>query len=122
MSKLADQLRILKIFNNWELLKRFGASGDVVIEYHSAERWSVYRTEVWSPLKHPMLSQSKRDRDVGCKEFLGKRSETFQLAVNWAMLAFGHDYVPSPFGGYVPTHVRHKAEQAAKRVPAAPEN
>lgn len=34
MSKLADKLRAIKVYNNWEILMRFRDINDVAIEYH----------------------------------------------------------------------------------------
>lgn len=120
MSKLADQLRAIRLFNNYDLLRRFGSSGDVAIEYSPSERWNVNRTTVWSPHSHPKLEASKQDRNWE-KTFIGKRAETFWLARNWAAQEFGHDYEPSPFGGHIPSHIRHKAKTAAKANPTPDE-
>jgi hypothetical protein len=114
--KLADQLRAIRVFNNHGLLSVFGASGDVAIEYSSGGVWSVRGTTVWSP--HPSSELSKPTiRESGWHtRFIGKRAETFQLAINWAMERFDHDYVVSPFGGRIPQHVLHKARRAIRKA------
>lgn len=121
MSKLADQLRELKVFNNWELLMRFGAVGDVAIEYRRPPEgrlgWcQTRRTDVWSPRDHPKLERDTGGLSRGAKKtFSGNRAASFYIARNWAMEEFGHDYVPSPFGGHIPKHVLAKAQNAVKR-------
>lgn len=118
MSKLADQLRQLKIFNNHELLRRFGDQDCVAIEYHRPPAGRLgwcesCRTQVWSVFKNPKLSVETALSSVFSKTFLGNRSESYYAARNWAMEQFGHDYVPSPFGGLIPKHLHHKAKRVA---------
>lgn len=119
MSKLAEQLKTIKVFNNWEILRQFGDAQDVAIEYHRPAEgrlgWSEScHTAVWSPRSNPHL-EVPRGLKVGyTKRFHGKRSESYYAARNWAMETFGHDYVTSPFGGLIPKHVKAKAENAVK--------
>lgn len=122
MSKLADQLRGLKVFNNHELLRRFGRGLDVVIEYHRPAPgrlgWcDTHKSTVWSVSRNPRLESPKRALSVaGEKEFHGVRRESLPAALAWARNEFGHDYVASPFGGYIPQHTRHHAEMAVKKA------
>lgn len=116
-SKFATSLRVIGVHNNYGMLERFGTMGDVTIEYHSGSQsilGDITRTTVWSVHPHPKLKVD--ERKLGGqpeKTFIGNRAATFQLAVNWAMEQFGHDYEPSPFGGRLPSHVLHKARRAA---------
>jgi hypothetical protein len=119
MSKLADQFRAIGIYNNWGMIERFGLPDDVAIEYRRPADgrlgWTeTHRTVVWRPGVHPKLAAPRRgigDRSVE-KEFFGLRRESFYTARNWAMEEFGHDYVPSPFGGHIPKHLLSKARAA----------
>jgi len=121
-SKWADRLREIKVFNNWILLERFGKSGDVAIVYHHPAEgrlgWSEsHHTQVWSPLKHSALPHSKTyGARYGEVKFHGMRAESFPKALAWAQAQFKHKYVPSPFGGYIPEHIRFKARYAWKEA------
>jgi hypothetical protein len=120
---LAEALRDIRIHNNFELLRRFGAPGDVCVSYHKAPEgrlgWATSdKTMVFSPFPHKALTVEPLGVTHG-KQFPGKRAVSFQLAVNWAMAEFGHDYEPSPFGGHIPSHIKHKARQAALKSTAA---
>lgn len=124
MSKFADQLRTLKVFNNWELIYRFGTTDDVVIEYRRPASgrlgWcDTHRTSVWSSIKTNKLPVPKQHLSTtpSEKEFYGLRSQSFPEALRWAGATFGHTYVPSPFGGHVPQHVLKKAKAAVKNIP-----
>ena len=116
MSKFSEQLRAIRVFNNYEMLKQFGGCGDVTIDYTASDRTVVHHTSVWSPYAHTDLNPPQFRGDQYSRDFIGKRSETFQLAINWAMERFGHDYVVSPFGGRLPAHVVHKAKQAVRKA------
>ncbi len=120
MSKLSNQLRELKIYNNHGLLTKFGGPDDVAIEYHRPADgrlgWTdTAHTSVWSIRENAKLGKPRRSiHSGGEKQFLGLRRETYQLAINWAMETFGHDYSPSPFGGHIPRHILAKAQSLAK--------
>lgn len=126
MSKLADQLRAIRVFNNWGLLKKFGTEMDVAIEYHRPAEGRLGWTEsshtsVWSPHQNPKLGKPRRWGQHGTnKEFHGLRRDSLPAALAWAGDVFGQKYVPSPFGGYIPEHVRFKARMAVRRRPAQP--
>ena len=115
MSKLADALRSIQVFNNYELLSRFGEPGCVAIEYRATVPRSceARRTRVWSPFRTDGLTDGRQSSSVYEKDFIGGKDRTYWMARNWAMERYGHDYVPSPFGGLIPKHVHHKAKQAA---------
>lgn len=114
MSKFSEQLRSLKIFNNFELLTKFGVSGDVAIEYHRPAPgrlgWCERpHTSVWSPIRHQKLERIKPLSHTAGKEFNGLRAQSFSTALAWAKENFGYECVPSPFGGQIPKHVCDKA-------------
>lgn len=116
MSKLSDALREQKIFNNWEMLVRFGGELDVAIDYHRPAEgrmgWcDVRRTTVWSPRSNPRLMGPKKMRSGTEREFLGARKESLPAALAWASDEFREIYVPSPFGGYLPKHIVTKAKK-----------
>lgn len=124
MSKFSDQLRLIGVFNNWELLKRFGDKNDVVIDYRRKPpgRMGICEynnSSVWSPHKNKALPPKELSLvDHYEKKFPGNRSESMPEAVKWASQTLGHEFVSSPFGGMVPKPVREKAKaaiNAAKR-------
>jgi hypothetical protein len=119
VSKLAEALRAIRIFNNYDILRRFGDEKSVVIDYHARAEgrmgWATSsKSVVWSPRPHSKLEREPIGGSTYRKEFIGNRSESYWLARNWAAETFGDEYVPSPHGGLIPKHVKHKAEQAAK--------
>lgn len=122
MSKLGEQLREMGVHSNWALLTRFGDVNDVAIQYYRPAEGRLgwcqsRRTEVWSPRDNPKLESDPTGLHRGKKKtFHGARALSFYLARNWAMEEFGHDYVPSPFGGHIPKHVLAKAQNAAKHT------
>lgn len=122
MSKLSEQLRELGYYNNFELLRQFGRDTDVVVEYHRPAEgragWcDTHKSSVWSPIPNAKLEKPKRITSVpGEKEFHGLRTKSLPAALEWARHQFGDDYVPSPFGGYIPKHTRHRAEMAVKKA------
>ena len=116
MSKLADQLREHKIFNNWNLLNQFGKTGDVVIDFNRPSSGlagirELWGTAVWSIYKHPALTLPTRLLSTRTfqKEFFGPRKQSFPAALVWAHETFGSLYAPSPFGGHIPLHIKQKA-------------
>ena len=114
MSKFADQLRALRIFNNWDLLRRFGAPGDVAVEYCVPDARSVrcQRTRVWST--RPWDGLEKDPGGSFSKEFLGKRAESWPSAVSWAEDTIDRELAPSPHGGYLTRRVVDKAREAVR--------
>ena len=115
MSKLATQLNPRGLHNNWDLLKRFGKTGDVAIEYHrpAPGRLGIAETthtRVWSYWKTPHLERPTNGASGVERRFPGKKSHSFPLALKWAMDTFKHTYVPSPFGGWIPRHVLGRAK------------
>lgn len=119
MSKLQDALRAIKVFNNHNLLTRFGGPDDVAVEYHPSPRGRLGyaqcdKTKVWSPRPHRDLKRDERGLgSVYQKEFLGNRKETFDRAIIWAAAALKVEFATSPFGGRVPKRVLDKAKEAA---------
>jgi hypothetical protein len=120
MSKFSDHLRAVRVFNNFDMLKRFGTAGDVAIEYirPAAGRlgWcEVRRTSVWSPYPHAQLS-IEGIKKHGEKQFFGNRAHSLPTALAWARKTFGGEYVPSPHGGYLPKHVVDKARAFVEKA------
>ena len=121
MSKMADDLRMVKVFNNWEMLERFGSLGDAVVGYHASARGRMGicdydRTVVWSPWSHPSLTPTRGMSRSFEKIFPGRRKLSFPTALSWAEEQFGHKYAPSPFGGWLPVHVVKRAKKFLKEV------
>ena len=116
MSKLGEQLRAIGVYNNHNILVRFGDINDVAIEYYRPAEgragWCETRhTTVWSPHKNPKLKVRGLRTS---KDFQGSRNESLPAAFTWASNEFGHTYVPSPHGGYIPKHVLAKIKAAVK--------
>lgn len=119
MSKLAEALRSQKIYNNWDLLKKFGGEMDVVIEYHRpaegrAGGSGFCGTRIWSPHKNPKLKAAPVFGNGYQIEFRGNRAESFPTAVAWAQTEFREIYAASPFGGRVPKHILSAANRKAQ--------
>lgn len=116
MSKFADQLRELKIFNNHGLLTAFG--GVVCVDYNPGSTGrmgvgDVPRSTAWSTQsRRPLQTEWVGDYASHSKEFIGKRAKTFQKAVEWAEKVFKCKLVVSPFGGRVPERTIKRARAA----------
>jgi hypothetical protein len=120
MSKLSEQLREIKVFNNWDILVRFGDINDVVIEYTGRLpgrlAWAnINSTRVWSPRANPKLDRPSGAQTTCQKQFIGKRTVSMPAAINWAVTEFGHKFAPSPHGGYIPMHVLVAVKNAVKK-------
>lgn len=113
MSKLADQLREIKVFNNWELLRQFAHSHDeVAIEYQTSSNWHVHCTRIWTCFKNPKLNIPRNHLNpVTEKEFVGKRSESWPKALEWANQNMKGPFVVSPLGGWISKSVLDRAKQ-----------
>ena len=119
MSKLANKLRALNVYNNWNMLQRFGTTGDAAIEYKPPTVLRGMYTSVWSPYKHPQLNPPEAQRgltNTHYQEFSGKRAASFPVALKWAEKMLGHEYVISPFGGRLPKHVVDKARATVREA------
>lgn len=116
MSKLSDALNKLRVFNNWDLMRRFGERGkDVSCDYSTG--WSrgcePRHTSVSSPTFY--TDPGAHWQNHGAKWFCGNRSESLPLAMVWASEQYGIDeWVTSPFGGKVPKPVLVAAKAAVK--------
>jgi hypothetical protein len=126
-SKFADDLRRLKVYNNWEVLRRFGTAQDVVIEYKPAPEGrlgygTTDKTLVWSPRPNPHLKtpeQQRRMTSSHAQEFVGTRKATWPVALKWAYEHFPDvKFVPSPFGGHLPKRVVDAAKKAVDQAAA----
>lgn len=104
-SKRAERLRAIRVYNNHDLLVRFGATAHC-IEYYTGEFQHTGRhTTVYSP------------GAMGA-QFTGKRAISWPQALMWAQEKTGHTFVASPFGGAIPEHVLQRAEAEAKAAAA----
>lgn len=115
MSKFADKLRALNIYNNHDILKRFGKHGhDVYVDYDKAEsRGRCSHSTVYSP-SHKTDPQSAW-YDYGNKSFVGNRKESLPKAMEWASDKYGiAEWAVSPFGGRIPQYVYDAAKEAVR--------
>lgn len=118
MSRLADSLRAMSVYNDHNLLSRFSIAQRraVCVSYSPSESQSVScaQSQVWSPFfkTHPDAHWSDR----GYKSFVGHRNKSMPLALAWASERYGiTEWAPSPFGGAkVPKEIRDAAERAVK--------
>ena len=116
VKELRERLRAMRVFNDYEILVRFGVEGrDVVVRYHpGGDLGSMcYRTSVYSP-------SFKTDPNAhwtnnGTKTFLGNRASTLHVCLAWASEQYGVEaWVTSPFGGAkIPAEVLKAARAAA---------
>jgi hypothetical protein len=124
MSKLADALRDIRIRNNWDMLMMFGEGNDVAVKYYRPPEgrsgWGRFQhTAVWAPTKkHPVVPlDDKWPHSYAVKRFLGPRASSVPEALKWVAVNIGGEFVPSPFGGYLPKPVVDRAKAAAKAKP-----
>ena len=115
MSKLAQQFRSIGIYNNHNLLTKFGTLSDVVVEYHAPPPGRLgwcdsKKSLVWSPL-FPVdpTAKDKFKNGVSAKYFYQKRSISFPLALEFAEKTYGQKMTNSPFGGKVPENLMKRA-------------
>lgn len=105
-TKRADALRACKIYNNHDLLVRFGDETTHCIEYSTgAFTFAGQRTTAYGPGGRGAT-------------FIGKRAISWPQALMWAQEKTGHTFVASPFGGAIPEHVLQRAETEAKAAAA----
>ena len=122
MSKLADALRAMRVFNDHDLLTRFAADRRmaVCVSYipHEAQMVNAARSQVSSPFFD--TDRNAHWSDNGCKTFAGNRAESMPLALAWAQKKYGiTEWAPSPFGrAKVPKEIRDAAERAATEAEA----
>jgi len=118
MSKLADKLRKMGVYNTHDMLTHFRVRGisPIACVYFQSETMRSGRSAVFSPFR-------KSDPDApwynyGKKTFVGKRAESMPKAIAWATEQYGiEEWAPCPFGGaYIPKAVL----AAAKRVKEQP--
>ena len=113
---LVERLRAIGIYNDWELVKRFGVEGRAV--YCS---YSVGRGELLGPrtsVVRPGFSTDPHAHhlDRGNKAFPGARAHSLPLALAWATERYKVPaWASSPFGGYgrVPAEALEAAKLAA---------
>ena len=122
MSKLADALRAMRVFNDHALLMRFAADKQKAVCVLYDPSWTQTARpalcRVWSPFfeTDPRAHWS----DHGCKTFVGNRAESMPLALAWAQEKYGvSEWAPSPFGGAkVPKEIRDAAKRAVLEAEA----
>lgn len=120
---MADALHAIGVHNNWGMLAEFGDRLDAAVEYiRPAEGrggWSrIQHTRVWARVKgHPVIPLGdKWPHSHAVKEFSGPRRDSLPAALAWATENLGCEFVPSPFGGYLPKHVVDKAKARLRLV------
>ena len=120
MSRLADALRAMGVFNDYNLLTLFATdkSRAVAVSYTPWETTRVLpaASAVSSPFFQTDPGSSWFDR--GRKTFVGNRAESMPLALAWAQEKYCiTEWAPSPFGGSkVPKYIRDAAERAVKEA------
>ena len=115
MSKLADTLREMRVFNTHGILTRFVVLDVTSISctYAPADPMHSHKSTVYSPFFK--TAPDAAWYDYGCKAFVGKRSESMPQALAWAEAQYGvSEWAPSPFGGYIPKAILDAAKKAAK--------
>jgi hypothetical protein len=98
MSKLAEQLRAIKIVNLWDLVSRFGKKGadDVFIVFHRGGRAMADRSNVVSPSHKTDLKAHWSDN--GSMSFTGPVKLSQTQAIEWASKHYGIEkWVSCPF-------------------------
>lgn len=120
MSKLSDALNDIGVHNNWDMLRRFGNVTAVAVEYSKPPQgrlgWGrAQHTSVWAPSKkHPVVPlDDKWPHSHAVKRFTGPRRDSLPEAMKWVAVNIGGEFVPSPFGGYLPKAVVEKAKAEA---------
>ena len=117
MSKFADALRAIRVYNDHELLVRFGQPRDVMLSYRPPESRACRpaQTHVYSPRFE--TDPKSAWYDYGQKSFGGNAKDSMPKARAWAAKQYGdQDWVASPFGRYtqVPRRVVEAARKAVK--------
>lgn len=121
MSKLSEALRAKKIINHYDVLTKFGG---IVVEYWPspggrAGIGNPSHSVVWS-LAAARGLEKRRSMYTGAityyKQFLGRKDESFPLAVALAKEICGEDLVPSPVSSNdrMPRSLRKKLEEFAR--------
>ena len=116
MSKLVEQFRTIRVFNNFDLLKKFGIGNDVAVEYYAKPpgrmgMCETNKTKVWSPF-FPVDKEVQVDifkNPHRGKIFYGKRAKSFPEALEFVEKTYGFKMVNSPFGGQVPENLMKHA-------------
>lgn len=118
MSKIADQLRELRVFNTHEILSRFGAKGlDVAALYVTPSARSVMAraTMIYSPSHQTNPNAAWYDN--GCKSFVGTKEKSMPKAIAWASEKYGiTEWATCPFdrSAKIPAEVLTAAKEAVK--------
>ena len=120
MSKLAEQFRTIGIYNNHNLLNKFGTRSDVVVEYHAPAPgrmgWcDCKKSLVWSPLFPVDPTANSRKNGLYAKNFYQKRAISFPLALEFAEKTYGQKMTNSPFGGKVSEDLMKRAMEFLKK-------
>ena len=115
MSKLADTLREMRVFNTHDMLTHFRVGGvpPIACVYFPSETMRSGRSAVFSPFRK--TDPDAAWHDYGCKTFVGKRAASMPQTLAWAEAQYGvREWAPSPFGGYIPKAILDAAKKAAK--------
>jgi len=110
MSKFADQLELLGVYNNHTLLMRFARPDRscVAVDYR------LSATRVWSPRR--FLDPRSHWSNTGAKVFCSIRSHSMPVALAWATKVTGViEWAVSHFGGRVPKYVVDAAKLAVRQ-------
>lgn len=116
MSQLADALRELNVFNEHNLVSRFGGPRDVYVIY------TPYEPRIGGAYAQVISPHFKTEptggywAHYGHKTFIGNKAESMPKAIEWATEHYGiAEWAPSPFrGAKVPKHVLDAAKRAVK--------
>lgn len=116
-NEVQELLRKNKIYNNHEILSRFGQPkvDDVAIEYHPYVHRSCKpnASKVMSP-SHKTDLQSHWS-NYGQKSFVGNKSSSEKEAMGWAKEKYNiREWKTSPFGGKIPITVWEKLQKFIK--------
>ena len=115
MSKLADKLRKMGVYNTHDMLTHFRVRGisPIACVYFPSETMRSGRSAVFSPFRK--TDPDAAWYDYGGKTFVGKRAASMPQALAWAEAQYGvREWAPSPFGGYIPKAILDAAKKAAK--------
>lgn len=116
MSRFAEQLRAIQIFNNHNMLSQFGKRNDVCVSYSPRARIKGCYSIVWAIHRNPKLDKPTRWSSVPAEKiFYGPRHRSMAPAREFVAKVLRLELAPSPFGGYLPKQVVARAAVAVCR-------
>ncbi len=119
--KTQDALRSIKVFNTWELLKRFATKGTAVaVQFMGRSQMRPPRVQVWSPYfdtdkDAPWYNDNRKTFLV----FRRDRKQTMEDARKWATKKYGikeWGVCPTNRQTLIPMEVRKLALAAARQT------